>query len=1367
MEQQEIPSRWASASVCSRLTFSFVNPILALGIKRPLGLDDLAELAPHDKIPSLTDRLQFEWNKELTSKHPSLWQALYRAEKKYYWLSAFYCLGESATRIGQPVMLGLFLEWLTDPDAVRNLNVGLLISFGLASIAFVQIYVHHLLYFYTMRGGWNARLSCTALIHRKLLRVHSGALGGVTQASGSGGSKSKSSDGNIVNLVSNDVFRFDQFFPRIHFGWSGPFDLIVCFFLIVARVGWLAAAAGVSFIVLLLPVQLYCGTKLSGIRKRTASATDARVQRTSEVFDGILTVKASVWEDTFGREIASLREIERASIFRAMLIKAFNAGLHFCTPYLATLFIFVTFWAQGNVLSVSVVFSTLSLVHVLRLSLGKNLTFFIESLPEAQVSVQRIRRFLLLREKDVVGKEKEVGKEVEVVAEKGEDEEEEGQRSTVANISLADVTWAWGCPPASPHVPVVKNITWDAHRGDLVVITGPTGCGKTAMLKGLVGELDVVESSSGGGGGGGGCVVKGTVAVVNQIPWIMSGSLRDNIVWSSSSTTTTTNSTNSESRFQSVLERCGLKQDLAQWEDGVETRIGEKGVNLSGGQRARVSLARAVYSNRDIVLLDGVLSAVDPSVASSLLRDVVLPLCREEKKIVVVSTHLIDLCRPHADVFVRMDVDGCIVEVVRSSKKEAVVEEVEVEVEEEKMETVATVKQEKQENVVVTTSTAPSPTVIITKEEKVTGGVRLSTYWNYLNSAGSLVCLLVLILFVSGQTFALLADVALESWSGGTPEEQSNLSSTSFVTFVTYTGILVVLAMLRSTAFYYVGLRGATVIHGIAFRGVLNSPMSYFTSNPLGRILNKFSSDLGQMDEALPSTMHDFLSSCFLCVGCVVLSIYAIPWIAIPTLPLVVVMLWVRNYFLHASRALKRCESVTKSPVFVAFSTNMSGRSTIRAYGNIPHTIRNFEVLVSENGRAWFNWLNVNRWVGFRLDAITLIMLTCVVVTGAVLGWLRSESLVAGGGGGGNTTVAGGGGGGGRGAGESSLASVDHGLLAIAITYCIQMSGIFQYMVRLSAKVETQMIAVERLSHLTRLESEHVMHQSGGDSGGDSGDSGGSDTSKMVTQPTPLPSGTSHGHVELRNISVRYRADLPLILKNVDLDIPSGTKVGVCGRTGSGKSTLMLALSRLNLLHGGDIYLDGVSSSNMSLKNIRSSIGVIPQIPTLFAGTLRYNVDPTGTRHDDDEIKKVLDAVGMRVHRTAENGLDVMIEEDGKNLSVGEKQCVSLARACLLRAKTYVVDEATANIDHETDMMIQKMLREHPSFAKSTVVVVAHRLSTISDVDMIVVMDNGRVAEMGAPSMLMAREGSMYREMVEEMERSTSSVVAVPVSCEE
>lgn len=1341
------PAPYDSASWWARCDYSFVKPLLAQGFSTSLNDSHLPELPKHDQVTSQIDGLEREWNREVAraggphpvaarnanGRAPSLWKAMYRAEKAAFWAAGWYCFLESATRVAQPVLLGAFLTWLTGDTAVSDAGPGLGWAAALSATAFAQAVVHHRLYYFTMRGGFNMRMAFTGLIHRKLLKLHAAALSG-EKGDRDGDQTAQQeqwsvSDGKIVNIVSNDVMRFDNAWPALHFGWTAPLDFIAVVILMVARVGWEATFAGVAIVVVSIPLQLWMGRRMSRIRKRTAALTDKRVQLTNEAVSGILAVKAACWEPAFESAVSSLRRKERNWIFKSMLLKSANQALQFAMPYIATLLTFLVFWVRGGSLEISTVFSTMSLIHVLRLSLGKNMTRFAETLPEVLVSVRRFHRFLALPEKELP----------------------QTTASGEGAVSLENASFSWSLPKSVSSDPggvdaVLSDVSFNVRGGQLLVIHGPTGSGKTALLAGIRGEVECVSGS---------VAVHGKVATVEQEPWIMAGTLRSNIVWDTSAI--------DEERYGRALTSCALRADLEQLPHGADTELGEKGVNLSGGQKARLSLARAVYADADVYLLDDPLSAVDPAVGAHLMEHVVLPL-RSAGKAVILVTHHVHFAR-HADVVVRLTADGTVARVGAPSEDDlaAIAEQADEDAAELAEPTevdgadAAAAAGISADDVAIaateagagdgtatseagrsramsrgrvrsgsasrsrtrTLSVAESEVerrrleeekrrvALVRDEERSIGKVRLQTYVKYVLSAGVLPSILVLILFIGGQTVALLADFSLKLWAEEPVLDQQD--SKNFDFFLAFTIATTVAGLVRAILFFRIGLRAATRLHDAAFRAVVHSPMDFFLSNPLGRVLNKFSSDLGQVDEQLPVFMFTLLTNLSLCVGSLVLACIAIPWVLIVVIPLIFVLIRVRAYFLATARALKRQESISKSPVFTKFSANLQGRATIRAYGAQQFVVSDFEEKLEANGRAWYYWLLGNRWVGYRLDMITFALLIAVVFGGAAFG---------------------------------SFDLVDHGLLAIAITYCIQLSGIFQFSVRLSARVETMMTSVERLDYYTKLPPESEPSES--------------DAGAALAAAGTWP---SKGRVALRDLNVRYRDDLPIVLRGVDLNIPGGSKVGIVGRTGSGKSSLTLAVCRLNEVCGGQVIIDGVDVASLPLSKLRSSIGVIPQTPTLFAGSLRRNVDPT-SRFEDAEVWEALKAAGVdRLGGDGASGLSFHIEADGRNLSVGERQCVSMARALLLRARIYICDEATANVDYATDAKLQAMMRSHPVFAKATVLTVAHRLATVRDSDLIAVLEAGKVAECGPPDVLLAKgpEESAFARLVEAAEREESA----------
>jgi ATP-binding cassette subfamily C (CFTR/MRP) protein 4 len=588
--------------------------------------------------------------------------------------------------------------------------------------------------------------------------------------------------------------------------------------------------------------------------------------------------------------------------------------------------------------------------------------------------------------------------------------------------------------------------------------------------------------------------------------------------------------------------------------------------------------------------------------------------------------------------------------------------------------------------------------------------VSAAVYLGYLRSAGLSSALALLFLFVGGQLVALLADFWLKLWAESDASEQDERGPTSkFGIFSFLTALATVLSLVRSVLFFHVCLRAATTVHDAAVRRVVASPLAFFARNPLGRILNKFSSDLGQVDETLPTTLFDCFESLVLCCGAAVLCCLAVPWLLVLMVPVCVVLLRLRRFFVRSARELKRLEAVSKSPVYVAFANTIDGLVTIRAFrGAAAANQREFLERLERNGRAWYSWLLANRWVGVQLDTVSWVVLAATALGGVVL---------AGAGG-----------------------SFDAGMLGFAITYAIQLSGVFQYTVRLSAKAETMMTSFERIQAYARLPAEPGRADPGPEKGGET---------REIEEETLETPGAKRGAVRIEGVSVRYREDLPLVLRDVTLRIEAGSKVGVVGRTGSGKSTLALALCRLNEVTGGRILIDGADAARMPVAALRRRIGFVPQEPVLFSGDLRFNLDPFFAR-TDAEVCEALRAVGLgAMLEDGSPGLSTAIKERGSNLSEGERQLISFARAILRRASVYVLDEATANVDYGTDDAIQRIVREAPGFRDATVVAVAHRISTIMDSDVVVVVDEGRIVETGPPAELMKRRGGHFASLVE------------------
>jgi ATP-binding cassette subfamily C (CFTR/MRP) protein 4 len=1136
--------------------------------------------------------------------------------------------------------------------------------------------------------------------------------------------------------------------------------------------GAFPAVGGVSVVVLLLPIQILFGRRFAKQRRRTAKYTELRVRTVAEAISGIVTTKAACWEAEVAGKVKAERAKERQSIFISASMKSFNLAAYFASPYLSALATFLTAWAGGTTFGVGSVFSALSLIHVLRMSIGKHFTRAIETGPECAVAVSRMRNFLLRtevsradqdpaddgeRDGERAGRRQRGrgggggggvggvggmgGVEGEAANGGGKPTGEptrEGATGTTktTNANTTNTAILPGAPHTAPNAapkaaisfdkasfswtttaPVtLSDISLSAIPGDLVIILGPCGSGKSSLLNAMLGELvchagrwDVDSSIDDAGGSLGG----GVAAYAAQASCVMPGSVRSNVCFGLPF---------EAEWFDRVLSACALDKDIAQLADGADTEIGERGVNLSGGQKARVSLARAVYSRSPICLLDDPLSAVDPPVGQHIFHQCVQGLIREEagvggapRTVVLVTHH--EAYAEYADVVVRLE-GGKVASCQRQGpghkrhrrerereRAMGAVQKAEQKAEQKAGQMVVEKAVESKEGAATPNEKKKkkgSLTKLVHTEERNVGDVSWRTYVAYFRHGGFFSSLFVLFLFAGGQGIAMAADWWLKLWSEASLEEQRDPSKFLYA-FLALSIATTAIAVLRAVIFFAVGLRSATNLHRRALWGVLRSPWRFFTANPLGRIVNKFSADQDNMDELLPICLFDTIQIGFLVLGSLVLCVVAVPYVLILLIPLLVLFVLLRRHFLHSSRELKRLESITKSPVCSMFASSAYGLVTVRAFGAQDRLQGRFVGKLDTNGRAWFSWLIANRWIGFRLDMLSWVVLAAISI-GAT----------------------------------QFYAWVEPGLAGIAIVYSLSLSGFFQYMVRQSAQVETYMTSVERLLHYCDLPSEGAIE--------DAPITRMRTSKGAVVQPSD-GAGKGRGAIELVNTSVRYGKELPVVLRGASLRIEAGQKVGVVGRSGSGKSSMIMALLRLNEVCGGRIEIDGEDTAEMDLHRLRRQVALIPQEPHLVRGTLRDNLDPFG-RFDDAAVWGAVDGVQLSAMvRGHPDLLLAPVADGGQNFSAGERQLLSLARALLQRAPIILMDEATANVDMETDRLIQEALRRGDAFKESTVLIVAHRLATVADCDRVIVVDAGTVLEMGDPAVLLRTEGSAFRAL--------------------
>ncbi|KAH8073189.1 ATPase [Aureococcus anophagefferens] len=1205
--------------------------------------------------------------------------------------------------------------------------------------------------------------------------------------------------GYVVSLVASDVMRFDAVST---FLWAPVLSVVAVaavVAMVAAAVGPLAAIAGCFVVLASVAVQIRLGGELKHVRKRAAARTDARVRLVNELLGGVVAVKASCWERPFARVVGGLRKLEAVEIYASQRLKAVNSALFFSTTALAGLATFGVYYVFGpNVgrdegLTVGAASTVVASLAVLRLIVGKHLARFTSLAPEAYVAVRRMEAFLKCRV--VVHKSgwrrggfalAETGDRRKPWGEVDRRKRGEGDFSDEINI-LVHLDHAAFVRPSeaaraehskiaatienrtrsrrdtdddlemleaeleherlretqnlywTPESAAVSNLTLDVRRFEVLMLSGPVGCGKSSFLEALLGELDLVHGTATAKAGA-------LVAYAPQTPTILAATLRENVLFGERF---------EERAYVDALRAADLELDVDQLPRGDQTLLGERGVNLSGGQMARVNLARAVYVARFacfhmknaygqpppvVVLLDDVSSSWGPRTRVVYLnangrspdahelyvgsqdhypeasRRASEAQALEDALVLARGTYTCSGVACGPDGRVALDGDAleqiscgsgpgalrdyddlaqvaCVGQLSPASAYRTI-RDVKIEIVTDVGLTDALEEAGDDDGSVDSHASKHEASDLVVAEDQRAGRVRTSTWRVYAGAAGAPAVAGVAVLFVVAQVALMAADYAVLRWAEADRDDQRE--TTHVASYGAATAVVVTASLVGAVAFFRSTSRASTRLHDGALQGskrernsqlqrllsrpfstralaaLFDAPLWFFHANPVGRILNRFSADVAQVDEQLAVALFDFAQYGLMMVGAVAAAVAAAPFVLAVAPAVYLAFRAVKAEVVTSMTVLKRLDGVCKSPVFSAFSGTLHGLVTTRAY---PHAgkraAEELDAALATSARAWYWWLICNRYLGFHLDFLCSLFLAAVVVLAVLL-----------------------------------RRSVAPALLALALLYGVQLSGNFQYMIRQHALAETYMTSVERLAHYRDgLDSEV---RDGPRSFNDDDD-----------DPWPRT-----GAVVFETVSCRYRHDLPLVLSQVNVRLDAGSKVGVVGRTGSGKSSFLLAIPRLNEVSEGRVLVDGVDAASVPLHVLRRAMAIIPQEPTLFSGTTRFNLDPFDEASEDACYAALRKA---RLLTAKHDPLDVLrrpVGEGGGDWSVGERQLLCLARALLLKRRIVSIDEATANVDLDTDRVIQTTLKT--AFPGSTVIVVAHRLQTVQDSDVLLVFSIAR-----------------------------------------
>lgn len=1295
-----------------KVTFSWMNDIIMNAYENQTITEvDLPNSPTKLSSAAATARLSKYWK----AQNSSLVLSLVKAFGPIALVAFVYELSDRVLNFVQPQLLRLLIQFFNekteDPD--QPLMKGILISILMFMVTILQTTLYNQYLIKILSVGLGCRSSLTSLIYQKGLRL-------------SMESKLKSSTGDIVNLMTVDINRIQDVSQNLSTLILAPMELVLCVISLWSLLGK-STLSGVFTMLLLIPLNTIIVKYIRSMNKTQMKLKDNRSRIINEILSSIKSIKLYAWEvPMLSKLFHSRNDKELKNLKKIRLVSQCANLIWNIIPFLVSFATFATFAiGQSKPLTSDLVFPALALLNLLSSPLLA-LPMVINSIVEASVAIERIKAFLLSSELDEdlvinLPRRNHLGEEtvrIEKASFLWEKPNEPKDDNSVSNLKYA-----------------LKDIDFTAKKGELSCIVGKVGSGKTSFLSALLGQLDAIDSTD---------VTKspliglsGTVAYCSQSPWIMNASVKENITFGCRY---------DEDFYQKAIEACQLLPDLEILPDGDETQVGEKGISLSGGQKARLALARAVYARADIYLFDDILSAVDSHVGKKIINEVLAkPSGLLATKTIILSTNSIPVL--HYSNYIHLLENGKMIEhgtfdkaqnkdknpklfelikefgnvnetesnsesssqfdsdkVGESKDSSTIVNDIESDkgTDDSILDLQRTISHESISAASIATfywnplsKILPNIRTAQINEVSAKGKVKWDVYFKYAKSCSFVGVICWMFLLVSASIASTSANYWLKYWAEQNSRSGRNANAWQFIGIYAIFGLSAsLLTFIRGAVIWtYLAISSSKFIHDLMAKRVLKAPMSFFERTPIGRIMNRFTNDINKVDDTLPRVFNAFFSSSVRTIFTLGIVSYAMPLFLIIIVLLILIYGYYQRFYVAISRELKRLVSVSRSPIYAHLQESLNGVDTIRAYKQIDRFKFINNANIDFNLKSLYMLRSINRWLSTRLQFIGSIVIISASLL-AIYSLTTSKPLSA-------------------------------GMAGFVMSYALQVTDSLNWVVRMSAEVESNIVSVERCLEYCELSIEENEER------------------LFIKPPAKWP---VDGSVSFKDYSTRYRDNLDLILKDINLDIKPNEKIGIAGRTGAGKSSLALAIFRIIEPTSGFISIDGKNTSDLALYDLRSNLSIIPQDSQAFEGTIRQNLDPL-KKHNDKELWEALELAHLNKHVLQLDGnegdkLSCKVSEGGSNFSSGQRQLMCLARALLNTSKVLILDEATAAVDVQTDKIIQETIRKY--FKDKTIITIAHRLDTVMDSDKILALDQGRVKEFDSPSNLLQNPDSVF-----------------------
>ncbi|XP_014611630.1 PREDICTED: multidrug resistance-associated protein 4 [Polistes canadensis] len=1360
------PNPREKANFISVLFWWWSLNLFKIGYKKVLETDDLYDPLKEDSSTALGDRLEKRWKIELENakkrkRSPYFLRAIFRTFlMEYFLLGLLQILNEFVIRLGTPLLLGGLLRYFRKGSG-ETYQTALLYASGICIATAISVITINQTIFKAFHIGAKVRIAACSVVYRKALRLSQTALG-------------DTAPGKVVNLVANDVNRFDLVSIFIHHMWSAPLTALIIAYFLYTEAGY-SGLFGIAAVFVVVPIQSYTGKLSSKFRLQTAIKTDERVRLMDEIISGVQVIKMYAWEKPFCALVELARKLELQVVSKSSSIRGIYMTFNLFTTRMALYCTLVSMILLHNELTAEKVFVFSSYFNILAQTMSGMFVRGFAEIAECLVVVRRLQNFLMFDEfrsnnitisnklsRSPNGSITSISRQTSIRASRqdlpymDDDVNDENyiddngtnlqnglvivatdllkntahlvndKRVSTADdlyaITMTNVVANWD----SNHTDtILEGIQLSLEKGKLYAVIGMVGSGKSSLLSTILGEMNIING-----------VVKcyGNVSYACQEAWVFGSTVRQNILFGQPY---------DRQRYQRIIKACALLRDFKQFPQGDLTIVGDRGSSLSGGQKARINLARAMYKQADIYLLDDPLSAVDAHISKHLFEECLQRYLANKTRIL--ATHQLQYIK-EVDAIILMErgkfkmyqkYHDLLIDYPEYSSLLATDNEMGEDT------SLDTNSIRRQFSSLSNRSHTPEASSACTDDEEENenvetlnnglegtsrGVIKGSIFIRYFQDGANLfLALTVLFLIILTQCVASLNDYFIpilvtaeetlhyRNEKLNFTEENAEPRRINDTYIYIYTGIVLgifVIGITRSLIFYKMCMLCSQRLYDMTFSALIRTNMRFFDTNPSGRILNRFSKDIGAIDELLPKALLDAGQICMLMFGSLAVSCIVNPLFLIPVIFLGTIFYWIRKVYLKTSKNIKRLEGITRSPVFTHLNATLNGLSTIRAYGAQEILKKEFDKFQDTHTSTVYMYIVTSTAFGFSLDIFCFIFTSLVTFSFLLL----------------NTNFSG-------------------GEVGLAITQVMAMTGMIQWGMRQSAEVANQMMSVERVLEYTQLPPETNLRNKGKFY---------KKIDKQITNELPQSAPKnwpSQGCIRFRNVYMKYTDEDPPILKNLNFLVLPREKVGIVGRTGAGKSSLISALFRLAKVEGV-IEIDNIDTGSIFLEDLRCNISIIPQDPVLFSGTLRRNLDPFD-EFSDNIVWEALEEVELKEAIIGNgNGLELRVLDRGSNFSVGQRQLICLSRAILRNNRILMLDEATANVDPQTDALIQHTIRK--KFAYCTVLTVAHRLNTIMDSDKVLVMDKGRMAEYDHPHILLQNKYSQFTSLVKETGRAMS-----------